>query len=57
MSDKIFLENQFKRRNIPQGSGKHDDFVLCQTLIQMQGKLSPQIYTEMLAIAREWVGI
>ena len=54
MSDKLFLENQFKRKNIPEGSGKYDDFLLCKKLIQSQSKLSPQIYNEHLKIAVEY---
>lgn len=41
MSDQIFFEKQFVLKGIPKGSGKHEDFILCQKLIQMQGKTQP----------------
>ena len=57
MADKDFLIAQFRKQNIPQGSGKHEDFVRCQRVIGLQSKLSTNLYREFLGIAREWVGI
>lgn len=51
-----FLKNQFRRRGIPEGSGKYEDFELCKKLIQMQGKLNVRSYQEMLNIALEYSG-
>ena len=57
MADKAFLIAQFVKKNIPQGSGKHEDFVRCQRVIGLQDKMSTKLYQEFLGIAREWVGI
>ena len=57
MSDKIFLENQFRKRKIPEGTGDYGDFLLCQKVIQLQSKLSPQVYNEFLKIAVEYCGV
>ena len=57
MADKDFLTKQFIKARIPKGSGKHEDFVKCQTVIGKQSKLSAKLYQEFLGIAREWVGI
>lgn len=56
MSNKLFLENQFKLRGIPQGSGKYEDFEKAKRLVQMDSKLSTRRYNELLKIARDSVG-
>lgn len=54
MSDKLFLENQFRKRKIPEGSGEYAHYEECKRIIQLQSKLSPQIYNEHLKIAAEY---
>lgn len=56
MSDKLFLENQFRKRKIPEGSGDYGDYEKCRHIIQCQGKLNVQIYNEHLKIAADYVG-
>lgn len=51
MSDKLFLENQFRKRKIPEGSGDYSHYEECKKVIQLQSKLSPQVYGELLKIA------
>lgn len=51
MSYKLFLENQFKKRKIPAGSGEYQHYEECKRVIALQSKLSPQVYNELLKIA------
>lgn len=57
MADKDFLIAQFIKAGVKQGSGKHEDFVKCQTVIGKQDKLSSKLYQEMIGIAREYCGV
>ena len=52
-----FWHKQFEKRNIPKGSGKYEDFELCKTTVQRDGKLSVTRYFELLKIAKDYVGV
>lgn len=54
MSDKLFIENQFRKRKIPEGTGDYRHYEECKIVIQGQSKLSPQVYTEFLKIASDY---
>ena len=54
MSDKIFLENQFRKRKIPEGSREYSHFEECKKIIQGQSKLSPRVYDEFIKIAVDY---
>lgn len=56
MSEKEFWAKQFEKRGLIKGSGKYEDYEACKKIIQMQAKLSPQVYQECLKIASDYVG-
>lgn len=57
MSDKLFIENQFRKRKIPAGTGDYRHYEECKKVIQLQSKLSPQVYGELLKIASDYCKI
>lgn len=57
MSDKLFLENQFRKRKIPEGTGDYKHYEECKRVIALQSKLSPQVYNEFLKIAAGYCSI
>ena len=57
MEDLGFWHKQFEKREISKGSGKYEDFILCQRIVQMDGKLSVTRYNELLKIAKDYVGV
>ena len=57
MSDTEFWEKQFSKKGIPKGSGKYEDYEACKRVVQLQSKLSPQVYGECLTIAAKYCGV
>ena len=57
MSDTEFWEKQFAKRGIPKGSGLNEDYWACKNVVQLQSKLSPQVYGECLTIAAKYCGV
>ena len=57
MSEAEFWAKQFAKRGIPKGAGKHEDFESAKRIIQLQSKLSPQVYAECLKIAAKYCGV
>ena len=56
-NEELFWYRQFAKRGIPKGSGKYEDYEACKKVVQLQSKLSTQIYDECLKIATKYCGV